>query len=255
METRNNEDRPRKSTKSIQYETESEPGSEVESEAEPIPVKKSKKPIKNEEIDLVPEKKKRVLTEKQKAGLAIARKKAREVLKEKSDLTRRRKDMKKEKMLLKKLELERDLAKHENYKKQLITEAGLVPTETTKVRKKRTTKDSDDETEFDNEKNEILELEERLSKLKTSTKKLKKKIKEPEPESEPESEPEPEPEIKTKKPLFLERSKPKTPIIKKNDSVIKDSDRFKPNNATAPNKTNDTEINRQIQSLFPMYQF
>lgn len=254
-----------------EYETESEIS---ETEAKP-PTKSHKKKeyveVNGETVEIVPKKPKRVMSEAQKKVLAAARVKARAVIKEKAELTKKRKELKKERHLLKKLEYEADLAKHNEYKKKLLTEAGLVPKEIgTKIRKKRVEKGSDD----DSDTNEILELEQKISKLRT------RKVKKPEPEPEPESESEEERNLVVEKKASLrrkrepksqkdfelesqkdfepqpeprnERLKPKTPIIKKNDSVIDESERFKPNQA-AVRTTQDKDINSQIRLLFPNY--
>lgn len=242
----------------------SESESEYESEVEAKPPTKSHKKkeyaeVNGETVEIVPKKPKRVMSEAQKKVLAAARVKARAVIKEKAELTKKRKELKKERHLLKKLEYEADLAKHNEYKKKLLTEAGLVPKEIgTKIRKKRVEKGSDD----DSDTNEILELEQKISKLRT--KKTKKPEPEPEPESESEEEvvvekkvrrkrePNPEPEPESQPEPRNERLKPKTPIIKKNDSVIDESERFKPNQA-AVRTTQDKDINSQIRLLFPNY--
>lgn len=256
-----------------EYETESLESEISETEAKPptkVRLSHKKKEyveVNGETVEIVPKKPKRVMSEAQKKVLAAARVKARAVIKEKAELTKKRKELKKERHLLKKLEYEADLAKHNEYKKKLLTEAGLVPKEIgTKIRKKRVEKGSDD----DSDTNEILELEQKISKLRT------RKVKKPEPEPEPESESEEEQSLVVEKKASLrrkrepksqkdfepepepqpeprnERLKPKTPIIKKNDSVIDESERFKPNQA-AVRTTQDKDINSQIRLLFPNY--
>lgn len=72
-------------------------------------------------------KKKRVMTEAQKDALAIARGKAMIALKAKKAMTDQRKALKKEDVLLRKLELERDVVKHNEYKRKLLIESGVIP--------------------------------------------------------------------------------------------------------------------------------
>jgi hypothetical protein len=257
-------------SKSIESDSEYETDNETETtnQNETLePKEKSKKTLKDEGILVPPPKKKRVLSEKHKEALAKARVKAREVLKAKSDINRRRKEMKAEHMLIKKLEFERDLQQHENYKKKLILEGGFREPEAigVKERKKRVTKERIEDEPLEDHIDEIKALEEKLSKLRTDThargygKKEVKKIETPATpvESEEESEEEPPVIVKKKKvktrtdKTTEERFKPQAPELKKHDPVIKNEDRPIVNRKIKT--TNDEDIKKQIALLFPGY--
>lgn len=209
---------------------------ETESETETVDVE----PV-IEEVVLKP-KPKRKMTEKQKENLAKARVKAREVLKAKKEMSDKRKELKKEDLLMKKLELQKTIHQHEERKKRLLIEGGLIePKRKTRV-KKEVVEESEPE-----EDPEIKELEEKLAKMKASENKIveRRKVKKPVPDSSSELDEPVEPVVRTK---------PKRPEINKVKDVIDDTERMK------VNKTNysygkDTEIQKSIQSLFPNYKY
>jgi len=152
---------------------------------------KGKSKLEQASSTLVPAKKKRVMTKEHLEKLAQARIKAREVLKSKTSISKARKEMKKEHILLKQLELERDLEAHNQYKKKLLVEGGLVK-ETAEIKKpkvkKAHIKQKEDYVSEDEDDLKIKELEKQLNSLKVKKKPAKKVVEESESESESEVE-------------------------------------------------------------------
>jgi len=217
---------------------------EVEVETEPIDIEPETKPT--------PLKKKRtvVMTPARLENLAKAREKARSVLKEKTSIKDARKNMKSEHMLLKRLELERDLANHNNYKKRLILEGNLAPPSTEikpkQIRVKKPVVEDDDYNEP-----AIKELEEKLQALKAS-KTVKKIVKKPVVE-------ESESELELETTAESEEEEEVIPIKKtKAKKIVKSNEILNPNKKIHDKKVelnscDNDEINRRIRLLFPNF--
>lgn len=200
---------------------------------------------------------KRTMSEAQKANLAKARIKAREKRKELKEIRDQEKGLKKDDMLIKKLEVEAKVLEHKRRLQKLAVNAGYAKEEDIDppVRKERKPKaphnhlKDDDHDKY--QADAILKLEAQLEELRSKSSKTKKtKIIEPESESE-ESEVELEirPVVKKEKKVKVEAiEKLKTPAKNfKEDNKMKDPANPGKNIMTKA----DLEMEAKLNSLFP----
>jgi hypothetical protein len=203
---------------------------------------------------------KRIMSEKQKETLAKARELAYQKRREMADMSKKEKELKREQHLIKKLELQKKINQHEEYKKKLLIDSGLAPKPVRSYKKKEEVIEEEDQEEQD----EIKQLEEKLAKLKTKKKVIKEPESEPEEESEEEIEEEfalhsrqqiEEPPKLTHKPIKKpemkepkNRTTPRKPDMRQSKEQI---DKVKPPLIT----TNDPEIVKNLKQLFPNFEF
>jgi hypothetical protein len=236
--------------------------SEVETEVKPKSIKKKEKipegyvPV---EISKKTGKPKRIMSQKQKDALAAARSKGRIVRHEMMLLKKKQKELKKDKLLMTKLEVEAEVLEHKKKLQQMAIRAGYEPTEEQKKniigRKPYKKRDHLEDDDYDkSKKDEIAELQKQLKELQKKHKLI------PQSESESESEEEEvktpiKPTIKPKKviePEKEERYKPKKPTIKPVEKVPDIKERRKPQNPMM-NYEEDNEnpaIKAALNSLF-----
>jgi hypothetical protein len=245
--------------------------SEDEREAKLDTIRLKSSGPKNEEPEVALNKfgkPKRVMTEHHKEQLAKARVKARAVRTQLKDIRNKEKEMKKEDLLLRKLELEAKIVSHNNKKKDLMVRAGYLTREEAgekkerkKYEKKEDREERDDLKIEEEEEDKLKKLEEELAQLKLKKKSVKEEVEEPEPKEhkkkskkpkvvEPESdsdadtEPEPEP-IKVK----VVRHKIMKPVMEVAPKREMNVEPIKRNINTGEDIT--PEMRRQLQMLFP----
>ena len=252
--------------------------SEDETKIEPIRLKSKQTPIskyKQEEIKPLQEveiskktgKPKRIMSEAQKKVLASARVKARAVRKELKEVRDAEKNIKKESLLMRKLQVEAKVLEHNENKKKLFVQAGYIESEALDAeikKKKKAPAGEKDRLENEIEEDKIRQLEEQLANLRSSKKEPALKttlflkgrtpktnknrgrgdttpVESPE-ESEDEPEPEPEPKIKRKEVL-----KPKMEI---NPKRLENQN---PMSRVQARPDMSKEMREAMMSLFPNY--
>lgn len=229
--------------------------SDDEYEPKPVKLKSNHKPTnkskENKELPVEKEIKytktgrvKKEATEAQKKAMAKARVRAREVRKQMSELKKAEKDIKKDALVMRKLEVEAKILEHNEKKKKLFVRAGYINEKEADIKEKkpRAPKGTKERLEDEEEENKVRELEEQLALLKN-----KKNIKKVEPE--PESEPEEENEIIVEKPKVIKRSSIQTP---KMELKLKRAEHSNPMARQGPAKTTmDPALMASMKSLFP----
>ena len=207
-------------------------------------------PLKNE----TKSKPKRIMSEKQAENLKKARELAYAKRRELAEISKKEKELKKEQHLIRKLELEKKITNHENYKRQLLIDSGLAPKPVRSYKKKEEVIEEEDQEEQD----EIIKLEEKLAKLKSKKKKVV--IEESEEEIEEEEEIPKLTHKQVKKPIMnpedKTRTKFKTPDIRNKEFALHSPQRIKETKIHKPlATTNDPQIIQNLKQLFPNFEF
>ena len=235
-------------------ETEIKP---VKLKSKQIPTNKSKEnlapPIEEREISKKTGKPKRIQSEAQKQNLVKARVKARAVRKEMSELRKAEKDLKKDALMMRRLEVEAKILSHEEQKKKLFVSAGYIDEKDAnlkKEKKKKAPAGTKDLLEIEAEENQVKELEEKLTLLKT--KKTKKKVITPDISSAEASEEENEIISPPTPPPKIKRSSIQKPIMETKPKRVEASN---PMARQVKKPQVDDAMRAQLLSLFPNYQF
>lgn len=235
--------------------------SEYESEAESVVVDSKAKPKTNLRKDGRP---KRIMTPLQLEKLALAREKAKIVIQRNKKMKLTEKELKKEKLALKQLELDKELKLSKQYKLKLMEEAGIPEPKKKSVAKVKEEKEDKEDTIKMNELNEQLDVikKERPTKkeqlkehslekdepqiVKKKKKKKKVVVEVSDSESESESESEDEVVVVKKKKKAVKKQVEKVgeiPVKEPINEVVKPA-------VVVPDPVEE-EKKRQIRLLFP----
>lgn len=216
---------------------------------------KSKRPSKKQEPEVRISKRTgkpvRELSEKQKQNIVKARKKAREVRERLKQMTLKEKEIKKDSLLLRELELAKKIKEHKDRLKNLACDAGLADESLRPKPKRKPYTHKPKEEDDDYEKSKKSEIEELKRQLKELQKKhnIKAQI-ESDDEIEVEEEEEEEEE---KKVVEVKRAVVKKPVMKKVEKVPNIDERKRPPNPMERDNIGDIRDKKLQQAMLQLF--
>ncbi len=234
--------------------------SEIESSDEEVETEVIEKPKKVKAVAKEVEKPllsktgrpKKVMSEQQKLNLAKARVKGREKRKELKGIRDQERQIKKDDLLIKKLEMEAKVLEHKRRLQKLAVNAGYANDEDVDkpIKKERKPKAAHDHLKDDNldvqQKSQIEKLEEELAALRVKVAPKKKKVVAPVVEQDLVSESEAESDEEVVVPIKTKRVKP--PVVNV------ETDKARKVHKNPIKQAIDPEMQARLQSLFPNMQ-